>query len=139
MTLESRVLLRHEVMQHEGLALKPYADSVGKLTIGYGRNLNDVGISKLEAEVLLDHDLARAELECRAFPWFATLSDPRQRVVVNMCFNLGLTRLKTFTRMLSALERRDYTTASREMLQSKWAEQVHGRAVTLAKIMRDGR
>lgn len=139
-TLESRVLLRLEIMDQEGLELKPYKDPVGKLSIGYGRNLDDVGISKLEAEVLLDHDLASAEMECRkAFPWFPALSDVRQRVLVNMCFNLGLTKLKTFTRMLSALSQHDYALASREMLQSKWAEQVKGRALRLAKMMRDGR
>ncbi len=127
-------------MSHEGLVLKPYRDTVGKLTIGYGRNLDDVGITKLEAEVLLDHDLAQAETECRrAFPWFPTLSDARQRVLVNMCFNLGLTRLKTFTRMLSAMADHDYVTASVEMLTSKWAAQVKNRASVLAKMMRDGR
>jgi len=139
-TLESRVLLRLEIMDQEGLELKPYKDTVGKLSIGYGRNLDDVGISKLEAEVLLDHDLAGAEMECRkAFPWFPALSDVRQRVLVNMCFNLGLTKLKTFERMLLALSQHDYALASREMLQSKWAEQVKGRALRLAKMMRDGR
>ena len=140
MTLESRILLRQEIMLHEGLRLKPYTDTVGKLSIGYGRNLNDTGITKLEAEVLLDHDLAQAEIDCRrSFSWFPTLSDTRQRVLVNMCFNLGLPKLKTFTRMLAAIADDDYVTASVEMLQSKWAQQVKGRASVLAKMMRDGR
>ena len=80
MSPEARALLRRDVMAAEGLRLKPYRDTVGKLTIGWGRNLEDNGITKLEAEVLLDHDLAAAELECRrAFPWPRTRSRARCR------------------------------------------------------------
>ena len=138
MTLDSRALLRKDVMQAEGLRLKPYKDSVGVLTIGYGRNL-ERGISALEAEVLLDHDLADAELACRkAFLWFPLLSDARQRVVVEMCFNLGLTRLKGFTLTLDALAAGDYARAAAQMLTSRWAAQVGARAHRLAEAMRAG-
>lgn len=127
-------------MRDEGCKLKPYRDTVGKLTIGYGRNLDDVGISALEAEVLLDHDLATAEQECRkAFPWFADLNDVRQRVLVNMAFNLGLPKLQGFTKTLACIADRDYERAAANMLASKWAAQVKSRAVRLARMMRDGR
>ena len=140
MTPESRGQLRRDVMAAEGLRLKPYLDTVGKLTIGYGRNLDDVGISKLEAEVLLDHDIASAEIECRkTFVWFPDLNDARQRVLVDMAFNMGLTKLLTFRRMLAAVAERDYAGAAEQMLASKWAAQVKGRAVRLAQVMRDGR
>ncbi len=140
MTLESRVILRQSVMASEGLRLKPYLDTAGKWTVGYGRNLTDVGISKLEAEVLLDHDLAQAEVDCRrSFQWFATLNDVRQRVLVDMCFNLGLPRLQEFRRMLAAVAAHDYDGAANEMLASRWAEQVKGRAQRLARMMREGR
>jgi lysozyme len=140
MSPASRALLRRDVMTAEGLRLKPYLDSVGKWTVGYGRNLTDVGITALEAEVLLDHDLASAEMECRrAFPWFHSLTDARQRVLVDMCFNLGLPTLLEFKRMLAALAEDDYDGAAVEMLKSRWAAQVKSRAVRLAKVMRDGR
>ncbi len=140
MTPESRGQLRRDVMAAEGLRLKPYRCTAGKLSVGYGRNLEDVGISKLEAEVLLDHDLASAEMECRkAFPWFATLTDTRQRVLVDMCFNMGLPKLLEFKRMLSALAEHDYDGAAVQMLASRWAAQVGNRAVRLARVMRDGR
>lgn len=127
-------------MRDEGCRLKPYKDTVGKTTIGYGRNLDDVGISALEAEVLLDHDLASAELECRkAFAWFADLNDVRQRVICNMAFNMGLPKLRGFTKTLAAIEARDYDLASQHMLASKWAAQVGSRAVRLARMMRDGK
>lgn len=139
MTPIARVELRKDVMQAEGCVLKPYLDTVGKLTIGFGRNLDDVGISRLEAEVLLDHDLASAEMECKkAFDWFASLNDKRQRVVVEMVFNLGLTKLKKFHNTIAAIEARDYDRAARQMLASKWAAQVKGRAVRLAEAMQRG-
>lgn len=139
MNLTSRALLRKDVMHAEGLRLKPYRDTVGKLTIGYGRNLEDVGITKLEAEVLLDHDLADAEMECRkAFAWFDGLSELRQRVIVEMVFNLGLSRFMEFKATIAALMLRDYETAARQMLASKWAKQVKGRAIRLSEWMRDG-
>lgn len=139
MTLEARALLRKDVMAAEGLRLKPYTDTVGKLTIGYGRNLDDVGITQLEAEVLLDHDLATAEAECRtAFDWFPLLTDRRQRVVTEMVFNLGLTKFRGFHATIAAIQARDYARASRQMLSSKWAKQVKGRAVRLAEAMKIG-
>lgn len=139
MTLGARVALRKDVMQAEGLRLKPYTDTVGKLTIGYGRNLDDVGITQTEAEVLLDHDLAQAELDCRkAFDWFPLLSDRRQQVVTEMVFNLGLTKFQKFVNTIDAIKRRQYDRAAKQMLASRWAEQVKGRAVRLADAMRHG-
>jgi len=137
---ESRGLLRQAVMVSEGLRLKPYRDTVGKLTIGYGRNLDDVGISKLEAEVLLDHDLASVEQECRAaFPWFSGLNEVRQRVIVEMAFNLGIAGVGKFVRMAAALADQQYDEAAAQMLTSRWSAQVGARAVRLADQMRTGR
>lgn len=139
MTPEARVQLRKDVMAAEGCKLKPYHDTVGKLTIGYGRNLDDVGISQLEAEVLLDHDLDKAEQQCmRAFYWFPVLSQARQRVVVEMVFNLGLAGFQGFTKTIAAIEGHDYSAAASQMLASKWAKQVKGRAIRLADVMRKG-
>lgn len=140
MTIDARAQLRRDVMAAEGCARKPYRDTVGKLTIGYGRNLDDVGLSPLEAEVLLDHDLHAAELECRkAFPWFTSLTDARQGVVVEMVFNLGLAGFQGFKKAIAAIEAEDYGAAAGHMLASKWAKQVKGRALRLASVMRDGR
>lgn len=125
------------IMRHEGLRLKPYIDSVGKCTIGYGRNLDDNGISASEAEFMLDSDIRTATSEClHAFPWFAELDQARQDVLVNMCFNLGISRLKKFVKFLAAMELGHYDTAANEMLDSLWAKQVKGRAIELATIIR---
>ena len=129
--------LVRQIQRHEGLRLKPYYCSAGKLTIGYGRNLEDVGIDADEAERMLRSDLARCENDClHAFPWFADLSEARQQVILGMCFNLGLAGLKKFAKFMTAVERGNYDTAADEMLDSLWSRQVKGRALELASMMR---
>lgn len=131
-----RLLAR--VCIHEGLRLKPYTDTVGKLTIGYGRNLDDVGISESEAAAMLDADLLRAEKDAKSLvPSFPLLSSLRQEVLVEMVFNLGRPRLAGFKKFLAAVESQNWNQAHYEMLESKWAVQVGHRAETLARIMRD--
>jgi len=121
----------------EGLRLKPYRCSAGKLTIGYGRNLEDVGITEAEAEILLEHDIRRslADLD-RALPWWRGLPAPQQRGLINMRFNLGLTRLLGFKKMLAALQAGNGKLASEEALSSKWADQVGARARRIAALYR---
>ena len=101
-----------QLIQHEGLLLKPYMDTVGKITIGCGRNLSDVGISHAEAMMLLDHDLDAAVADLASFPWFATLDAVRQRAVCDMRFNLGPSRFRSFKRMLRMMSEGDYPRAA---------------------------
>lgn len=125
------------IKKHEGLRLKPYRCTAGKLTIGYGRNLEDNGITEEEAHFLLMNDLEKSWDECcKAFSWISKMDKIRQGVIVELCFNMGLGRLKGFKKMLAACERGDYETASVEMLDSLWARQVGQRAKTLADIMK---
>lgn len=125
------------IKKHEGLRLKPYRCTAGKLTIGYGRNLEDNGITEEEAHFLLMNDLEKSWDECcKAFSWISKMDKIRQGVIVELCFNMGLSRLKGFKKMLAACERGDYETASVEMLDSLWARQVGQRAKTLANIMK---
>ena len=132
-----RGTLVQQIQRHEGLRLKPYYCTAGKLTIGYGRNLEEVGITAHEAEILLTGDLLRCEDDClHAFPWFADLSDDRKDVILNMCFNLGLAGLKKFAKFLQAVELGNYDTAADEMLDSLWSRQVKSRALELAGMMR---
>lgn len=131
--------LAESVKKHEGLRLKPYHDTVGKLTIGYGRNLDDVGITLREAEEMLLHDLSR----CRDNLYISARKDAFiqapvqvQQVLIELAYNLGIAGLLKFRRMWAALEAKDYETAADEMLDSKWAAQVKGRATTLADKVR---
>ena len=140
MTLDDRKRLLAQLHTDEGLRLKPYRDTVGKLTIGYGRNLDDRGITQHEAEALLVNDLRYAEAEIeRAFSWFTGLGSVRQAVLLNMAFNLGVPRLLGFNRMIDALQRHAWDEAAVEMLDSKWSRQVGERSTRLAQQMRSGR
>lgn len=135
----NREALKALIIRHEGLVLKPYKDTVGKLTIGVGRNLDDVGISTIEANFLLDNDLARVISECRdQFSWFNELDDSRQNVICDMVFNMGMPRFLGFQKMLAAIDKKDWKAAADEMLMSRWAGQVGKRATELAQMMLDG-
>ncbi len=131
--------MHDQLVRHEGLRLKPYRCSAGKLTIGVGRNIEEVGITEEEAMTLLSNDISRVikELE-RRVPAFANLNEVRRRVLIDMGFNLGIGRLIKFRRMLAALEAGDYAQAAVEMLDSRWARQVGNRAIRLKNMMGTG-
>ena len=129
--------LVQQLMRHEGYRQYPYTDTVGKLTIGVGRNLDDVGISEDEATHLLENDILVARNELLfAFPAFSQMQPVRQDALINMVFNMGITRFKGFKNMISALVAQNYPLAADEMLDSKWARQVGSRADELAYQMR---
>jgi lysozyme len=128
--------LKDQLIRDEGVILHPYIDSVGKTTIGVGRNLVDNGITIEEAMSLLVVDLARAKLAvCEALPWAVSLSEPRKAVLVNMAFNLGIHGLLGFVLTLGLVKDGRYVEASDEMLNSKWATQVGIRATRLSRQM----
>jgi len=135
----NREQLIQELKRDEGVVLTLYKCSAGKNTIGVGRNVDDRGITEDESDYLLsnDIDLCVKELE-GTFPWFQTLSDTRQRVMVNMCFNLGLSRLMGFRKFLAAMEAGEWETAGVEMLDSKWARQVGPRSTRLRDLVLEG-
>jgi len=111
----------------------------GKLTIGYGRNLEDRGISFREADALLDNDIDTADANLiTCWPWVQALDVARHATLTQMCFNLGTAKLAGFTNTLAAIRRGDYETGAAGMLASKWAKQVGQRASRLAAIMRTG-
>lgn len=125
----------------EGLRLRPYKCTAGKLTIGYGRNLDDVGISKTEADMMFERDFAQAESEvrrlCKANGIDCDkLIEQRFYVLTDMMFNLGYARLSKFKKFLYALKTGSYEDAAREMLDSAWATQVGNRAIQLSTLMK---
>ena len=131
--------LIRQLVFHEGIRLKPYRDTVGKLTIGVGRNLDDVGISGEEARHLLANDIARTEAAMiQALPWVTTLDPIRYRVLLDMAFNMGVGGLLGFKKMLAAASVADWPQTVLEMFDSKCATQVGQRAHTLAKMIRTG-
>ena len=128
-----------DLRRDEGVRNKPYKCTADKLTIGVGRNLEDVGLSNEEIEFLLQNDVKRVRKELAGnFPWYLRLSPNRQRALENMCFNLGIRRLKGFRKMLTALELGQLATAAAEALDSKWARQVGARADRIAVLIKEG-
>ena len=134
-----RAALIRQIRLHEGERLKPYRCTAGKLTIGVGRNLDDRGITSEESAMLLDNDIRLLEVELfRALPWASALDDVRQRVLLDMAFNLGLPGLLQFKRTLEAIRTGQYQQAATMMLDSLWARQVGQRAERLARMMATG-
>ena len=136
----------------EGFRGEPYLDTVGKWTVGIGRNLDDKGLTPAElrslfarqqmtrdfARLLLSNDVEEIESNLRtALPWFDQLDEARQYVLVNMGM-MGVKRLMGFKKMLAAMQIGDWPAAAEELLSSKYAGQVGKRAERLANIMRTG-
>lgn len=137
MTFKDKI--KDQLVLHEGLRLKPYKCTSGKLTIGVGRNLDDVGISEQEAFMLLDNDINKIINSLPfQFPFYSELNDARKAVLINMAFNIGMSGLFKFKNMLAAIRNGDFEQASYEMLDSVWAEQVGNRARQLANQMASG-
>lgn len=149
MRIERDARLIDQIKRHEGLRLRAYRCPAGKLTIGWGHNLTDNPvwglqkgdkISQTSAERLLTDDIyaAARQLDERLTFW-RTLDAPRQAVLLNMAFQLGIGGLCGFLRALHAIELSDWDGAAAHMLDSKWArEDSPNRAQELARQMQTG-
>jgi lysozyme len=133
--------LIEQLRKHEGVEAFSYVCPAGYETIGVGRNISKsgLGLSADEIDYLLQNDINRCVRELAyALDWFASLDGVRQDALVNLCFNLGLTRLMQFKLALSAMERGEYHKAAAEFLDSRWAKQVGNRAIEVTHMIRMG-
>lgn len=140
---------REQLIDHEGIRLKAYLDTVDVLTIGIGHNCKTspvAGVSKVgdtitreKAYDLFDMDI-RSHSDALEYnlPWLVSLNPPRQAVIYNLGFNLGVTGLLGFKNTLRMIKQGDYSGAAKGMLQSKWATQVGRRAKCLSRQMETG-
>ncbi len=130
------------LIAEEGLRLEPYKDTEGYLTIGVGRLIDPArggGISRDEALYMLNNDMGRVIHELTAkLPWFAELDETRQIVMAAMAFQLGITGVLNFKRMITAAQARQWDLAAQEMLESRWADQTPDRARRMAEAMKTG-
>ena len=148
-----RKKLKAELKFDEGFRSHAYPCSAGKWTAGFGhllegrvspeelsqykRGIKTVTIE--QAEKWLDEDMQQATYDAQTFfPQFFELSEVRQRVLVNMAFNLGLGKLMKFKQFRACLQAHEWDQAANEMVDSKWYRQVKGRAERLVKMMREG-
>lgn len=133
--------VRDLILEHEGEVLHAYEDSRGYLTIGVGRLIDrrlGGGISHDESMFLLDNDIAKAREECGTFPWFSALDEVRQAAMIDLTFNLGLTRLRRFVRFLAAMAVSDWPLAADELLDSNWFKQVARRGPRIVGMIDSG-
>ena len=137
-TVKQKINIKEWLIKHEGLKVRPYYDTLGNLTIGVGRNLSG---SDLESEIIfqmLDNDIARCKYELSKFDWYKNSSDNIQACLENMCFNMGINKLLQFKNMIKALSDKNYELAAKEAIDSKWTEQVKGRATEIAEVISKG-
>ena len=131
--------LEEMIARHEGCRLLPYMDTVGKLTIGIGRNLTDNGISVAEANFMFANDVMTAEMSVRRiFLDWEEFSGNRYNALVDMMFNLGEARFRKFKKMIAAINREEWAMAAVEMRNSLWYSQVPSRAEELARLVEHG-
>jgi GH24 family phage-related lysozyme (muramidase) len=132
-------LLIEELSRDEGRRDQPYIDTTAHISIGVGRNLTARGLRDDEIDLLLANDIAECERDLDLqLAWWRTLDPVRQRVMLNLCFNLGITKLRLFVRMLIAAKQGRFVEASAEMGRSVWATQVGERAKRLQLMMELG-
>lgn len=132
--------LQQALIRHEGMRLKPYEDVLTEdITIGVGRNLDSLGLSEDEVLYLLNNDIERCDKELlHNFKWYPELCRARQDAMINLCFNLGITRLLKFKKSLAYMAAGEFERAADEFLCSRWAEQVGNRAIEVTDLIRDG-
>ena len=119
-----------------------YKCSAGYWTLGIGRNVDvngGLGLSDDEVDYLLENDIARVIKELSLeYSWFSDLDQTRKDAMIDISFNLGATKLRKFILALDAMEKADYTTASKEFLDSDWSRTVKGRSIELASMIATG-
>lgn len=123
----------------EGKRRRIYADTVGKQTVGVGRNMTDRDMSDDEIDLMLKNDIAMvcAQLD-KAAPWWTALTERRKQALANFVFNVGIATALTFKNTLQLLQSGQYTAAADEMMRSKWAGQVGARAQRITTMIREG-
>lgn len=138
MSSEGQLKLKQSLTKHEGYCVKPYVDTVDKITIGIGYNLTDRGMTHawIDKQYQQDVDYLYQQL-FTDFNWFSQLNEDRQIILIDMCF-MGYKHFLEFKEMIRCLFLHDYESAAQDMLQSKWATQVGKRAIDLAEGMRTG-
>ena len=125
--------------RHEGFKQFPYLCTAGKLTVGYGRNLDDVGLSEYEAEFLLLQDIKHATKRLTIiFPEFYQFTVNRQAALIDLMVNIGSRKFLLFRKMIIAIKRNDWEDAANEAKDSKWHKQVGQRAIEIEELLKLG-
>ena len=124
--------LCNDLVHDEGFVSSVYQDHLGYFTLGIGRLVDKRrggGITLDEAMYLLNNDIDSKYAEIvQKWPYFKQLSEVRQREIMNMCFQLGVSGFLKFKSAIKSLEIGNYERAALEFMDSKWAKQTPSRA-----------
>lgn len=128
--------LTERIKKHEGFRSRPYFDSLGVGTIGYGTTW----ITEEEADMLLRNRLKSciSAVDSYIDELSVSIDEVRRAILYEMCYQLGIDGVKRFRKMWEALADMDYEKASREMKSSRWHKQTPARCEYLAGLMLKG-
>lgn len=126
------------IKQAEGFRSLAYECPAGKLTVGYGKNIEDLpGLTEEQASVILQMDLVIAAKEVDSFAP-KDIGPNRRAALTAMVFQLGMPTVMKFKKMLAALEQGNWLEAADQALDSRWARQTPSRAEWVAEIFKTG-
>ena len=126
------------IKQHEGYVGVVYKDSLGIDTIGYGFAIKDLELDTDVCDIILERKLK--ELEDRVnlkFSWYKYMPQEIKDVVMEMCYQLGVTGVSKFKKTIAYLQDKRWEEASVEMLDSLWAKQTPNRAKELSNRVKE--
>ena len=140
--------LQEELEIDEGCKYEIYLDHLGYLTFGIGHLVTkddpeydwEVGtsIDTVRVHETFESDIEIVLSDCtKLYSDFEDLPEEAQRVIANMMFNMGYTRLSKFKGMKRGVDARDWNVAADEMVDSRWYHQVTSRARRLVERMRN--
>jgi len=130
--------LLESIKHHEGFVEHVYDDSLGIPTIGYGFAIKDLVLDEDIAEEILIRKLERLKRNANSrFRWLEDMPVVIQEVILNMCYQLGVTGVSKFRKAISAFQEGEWHEAADEMLDSLWARQTPNRATELSNIVRN--
>ena len=128
--------LKESIKKHEGYVGIVYKDSLGIDTIGYGFAIKDLELDKDICDIILERKLKDLESRIKLkFGWYPFMPKTIQNVVIEMCYQLGVTGFSKFVKTITYLKDKDFKSASVEMLDSKWAKQTPNRAKEMSEIV----
>jgi len=129
--------LLNQIKEHEGFRSEVYECTEGYDTIGYGFAIKDLKLDEDIAELILKRKLDELQERIAGkFSWFSVSPDVVKEVVINMCYQLGVSGFSKFKKTIYLLETEQYEDASIEMLNSLWAKQTYNRAKELSETLR---
>ena len=129
--------IKERIRDEEGLRLKPYKDSLGILTIGYGFRLDKLRLSNVSAEIILNDYVKWLQEDLEALEWYRGLSESVKEIIYEMSYQIGISGMLKFKKMIDLINLKDYEGASKEMRNSEWYKQTPNRVKRLVERMKN--